>query len=327
MSKRSTQCAQDVKAVAALSPEQREHLAKFEKKLQLVRDRTFGVAKGYATGFYLHGAGGVGKSLTVLDELERMGERYVLFNSRMTGRGLFDTLEKFPDSVHVLEDMEQLARDKTALGVLRSALWAQRPAEQSGRLERLVTWTTNVAQRSFIFSGAIILISNRLLHGLPEWEAIKTRITVMHLWASDAEMQALMRSVASKGYERLGKQVSPEDCAGICDFIIQESRQLYRPLDMRLLVNSLDDFLQWEEGDANIHWKDLVAARLRERPMTFVQEVANGPRAARKQQEQQIAREIANATKDRKERARLWKERTDKSEPAFYRRLAELKHG
>ena len=39
----------------------------------------------------------------------------------MTGRGLFDTLAKHPDAVHVLEDVEQLMNDKNALGVLRSA--------------------------------------------------------------------------------------------------------------------------------------------------------------------------------------------------------------
>jgi hypothetical protein len=323
----STEADQHVDAAAALSPEDQANLSQFENKLQVVRDRTAGVAKGYTTGFYLFGGGGVGKSFTVLDELNRMKARYVTFNSRMTGRGLFDALEKYPDAVHVLEEMEQLTRDRAGQGVLRSALWAQRPAGHKGPCERPMTWTTNAAQRSFIFSGGIILISNRPLDDLPELAAVKTRIPVMNLQASDGEMRALMRSVARKGYEHLDKQVSAKDCAEICEFIIEQAHALQRPLDMRLLVGSFDDFLQWDDADAIVHWEDLVRTRLRERAVTFAQEVATGPRRARKRQEQQIAREIAKSTRDRKERARLWKERTQKSEQALYRRLAELKQG
>src|SRR4051812_3906087 len=90
------------------APEGQQQLAQLEAKLQMVRDRVTTVAKGYATGLYLHGEGGVGKSYTVLQELERLRAKFVMFNSRMTGRGLFNKLEEFPNSIHVLEDMESL---------------------------------------------------------------------------------------------------------------------------------------------------------------------------------------------------------------------------
>ena len=54
----------------------------------------------------------------------------------MTGRGLYNALEKFPDSFHVLEDMEQITRDRGAQGVLRSALWGQRREGGKGPMER-----------------------------------------------------------------------------------------------------------------------------------------------------------------------------------------------
>src|SRR5437867_3974952 len=103
----------------ALSARDRAHLATLETKLQLVRDYVGQVAGGYTTGLYLFGEGGIGKSFTVLQELDRLKADYKLFNSRMTGRGLYNALEKFPDSVHVLEDMEQITRDRGAQGVLR----------------------------------------------------------------------------------------------------------------------------------------------------------------------------------------------------------------
>ncbi len=86
------------------SPGDEVSLASLERKLQLVRDRTRGVVEGYATGFHLWGEDGIGKSFSVLGELERLRADFTLCNSHLTARGLFDTLEQFPPSVHVLED-------------------------------------------------------------------------------------------------------------------------------------------------------------------------------------------------------------------------------
>jgi hypothetical protein len=88
--------------VMGLSAQDEKHLARRERKLQLVRDRTRAVALGYATGLYLYGNGGIGKSYTVLTELRRLQANYKVFNSRMTGRGLYNALEKFPDATVVL---------------------------------------------------------------------------------------------------------------------------------------------------------------------------------------------------------------------------------
>ena len=52
--------------VAGLSPEDQAHLAELHKRLQLVSDRTVSVARGYSTGLFLHGEGGIG--------LRRVGE-------------------------------------------------------------------------------------------------------------------------------------------------------------------------------------------------------------------------------------------------------------
>ena len=80
---------------AGLSRQDEENLARLEQKLQLVRDRTTAVARGYSTGLFLHGSGGIGKSYTVLNELVRLQANFKLFNSRMTGRGLYNVLKAF----------------------------------------------------------------------------------------------------------------------------------------------------------------------------------------------------------------------------------------
>jgi hypothetical protein len=91
-----------------------------------------------------------------------------------------NAIERFPDSIHVLEDMEQITRDRGAQGVLRSALWGQRVDGDRGPQERLVTWSTYRMEHSCLFTGKIIMIANKPLADLPELNAIKTRIASMH---------------------------------------------------------------------------------------------------------------------------------------------------
>jgi hypothetical protein len=300
-----------------------QYLDQLEAKLQMVRDRVTAVAKGYSTGLYLHGEGGVGKSFTVLQQLHDLSADFIPFNSRMSGRGLYDQLAKFPSSVHVLEDMEALFQDKGAQGVLRSALWAQRKKGAVGPLERLVTWTTHNEQSEFVFTGGIIIIANQPIDDVPVLRAVKSRIACLHLEVTAEELRALMRNVAAKGYEHRGIYLAPGACLEVCDYLIEQSLPLRRPLDMRLLINSFHDRIQWQEDDAACHWKDLVAARLRERP-TF-DCVNGGGRQAQLRREREIVREILAVTQESHEQIALWKERARKSQQAWYRRLAEVK--
>ena len=310
-----------------LAPADQEHLQRLNKKFELVRDNTASVATGRTTGFYLYGVGGAGKSYTIINELERRKVPYKLFNSRMTGRGLYNTLEKFPDETHVLEDMEQLFRDSGARGVLRSALWGQRMARDKGPLERLVTWTTFRMEHSFVFTGGIIMTANRPFPDLPELDAIKTRITYMQLVVSDNEMIALMRSVSHKGFRDGLDEMDPAECSDVCEFIIAQCLGLRRLLDMRLLINSFKDYLQWRDCESGCDWRDMVSARVKDRPTVIGDVRSVEERTAERERELEVARQIVGRTDDRRERFRIWREQIGKSEQTLYRRLAELREG
>jgi hypothetical protein len=207
----------------------------------------------------------------------------------MTGRGLFDALQDAPDAIHVLEDMENLLRDNGALGVLRSALWSQ--SGKDGRLpaQRLVTWTTWRMQHSFVFTGGIILTANRPFPPRPELEAIKTRIGYFHLLVSDNEMAALMRRVSLDGYCRGEEVMTPEECLEVCNFIIAECRGLHRPLDMRTLINGFQDYCQHREYESSCHWRDLVATRIKERPIALEEAKSPPERVAQQEREMAVA--------------------------------------
>jgi hypothetical protein len=216
---------------------------------------------------------------------------------------------------------------RSSQGVLRSALWGQRRDGDRGPQERLVTRSARGKEDSFIFAGGIIMIANRDMLNIPEWQAIGTRISNQHLQASDSEMRALMRYVALKGYEHDGREPEPAECSTVREYIIEQAASLHIGLDMRLLVNSFNDYLQWQEADAAVRWTDLVASRLRMRPVRIQAEVSGMSRADRKRKEQQVVREILQTTDVPAEQVRLWTELTQKSQSAFYRRKVEVEQG
>jgi hypothetical protein len=303
-------------------PSDGDALMELEKKLHVVRDYVTAVASGRQTGLYLYGAGGMGKSYTVLNHLEDRETPYRLFNSRMTALGLFRAIQKAPEAVHVLEDMERLTQDRDAQGVLRSALWAQ-PGK-----DRMVTWTTGQGEQSVNFRGGIILIANRPLASLPELRALASRIIVHRLETSDTEIIAKMRELAARGYEIGGKTIlEARECEEVVEHLIRESRDAGCPLDMRLLDTTFSIYAQWEARQTVCHWHDLVAIRVREGARHFRHEIDHLSAEERQARDRNIVRELIALTEDTKEQERQYHERTGKSRADFYRKKAQVQSG
>lgn len=310
--------------LSSLSASDREHLARLEKKYQLIRDRTVGVATRRHTGFFCGGRGGIGKSTCIEDELRRRGVPYVLTNTHLTGRGLVDRLYAHPESIHLIEDVEESVRDPRAVGVLKSALWGTR-RDREGDSERLVTWGAHGASIEFLFSGGICMTSNLELRNLPNLAALKTRISWLDLRVTNEEVAAGMREIALGGYKSREHLVEPAQCLEIVEFVVSESTKVNRDLDLRLLVNSFEDYLQVEELDAGCCWQDLVASRIRERVSIVGPVLSYETRARRKVRELEVAREIVGLSPEA--RLHAWQERVSppgNSRATMYRRLNDL---
>jgi hypothetical protein len=295
-----------------------ELLHSLERKRQLIRDRTRGVAEGYATGFYLWGEGGTSKSYTVEQTLQALRKPYQLSNSRVTGKGLFGLLRDHPDLVHVLEDVETLFADKHSFGVLRSALWGQ--AGEDGQQERLVVWQTARMREEFLFEGGIILVANGPPDDVPQLRAVKTRITCLRFQPTTEEVAALMRDIARRGHRHGLHRLSPKECLEVATEIVTRTQRLQRNLDLRLLVNALQDRLQWANGSSETHWLDLLESRMKERVVSPGAGVR--PRSERRARELAVARRIAGLPLE--ERMRTWERETGRSRASLYRRLGEL---
>lgn len=294
---------------------EQELLESIENKLQQVRDRVQGVAEGYINGFFLWGEGGTSKSYTVEEALQTLGRQYKLTNSRLTGKGLFELLRDYPDVVHVLEDVETLFSDKNSFGVLRSALWGQ--AGEDGIQERPVVWQVSGRRDEFIFTGGIVLIANCRLDDIPQLRALKTRIVTMHYQPTNEEVAVLMTQIAKRGHRHGPFSLSSEECLEVAQAIIARSKRLQRNLDLRLLVNTCKDRLQWANGASQTHWLDLLDSRMKERAVPL------GSRAGQKAQEVEIASRIAGMPFQ--ERLDTWIRETGKSQAALYRRLEDAK--
>jgi hypothetical protein len=298
-----------------LSVEDQAHLDTLMPKLAVIRDRVRGLVASFQTGLFLWGEGGTGKSFTVIDELNAMKADYLVHNSRMTGRGLLDALEKCPTSVHLIEDCESLLSDRLAWGVLRAALWSQckkRPPE------REITWTTFNQAKRFVFTGAIVMIANRCIDDLPELRAVKTRVTCLGLVVTFNELAALIRSLALRGFKYGGDELAPEECTIVAEFVIERMRMLSRPLDMRMYENGLRDFLQYKTGFSFTPWQDLIETRLKER--TTLRERP----ADRRSREARIALAISQMSLPQEQKLKLWCEQSGMSARTYWRKLASL---
>lgn len=298
-------------------------LASLSRKLHLVGDLTTAVARGYKSGLYLYGDGGLGKSYTVLRHLEKLDVPFKLFNSRMTPKGLFLTLQGAPSAIHILEDMERVTKEPDAQGLLRAALWAP-PGH-----DREVTWTTATeGKQRFTFEGGLILISNRPLADLPELRALATRIEVYRMEASDAELTALMRDIAARGYGEAGRVLlGPEDCIRVTEHLLKECRSSGCRLDLRLQQKAFQTYRQYEAQYTVTHWEDLVAASVREATCHFRHAPNTDTPESRKTKNRNIVREIVASTPNAKEQEDAYRDRAKGSRADFYRRKQEVESG
>lgn len=298
-------------------------LDSLNKKLNLLRDHATAVGRGYKSGLYLHGDGGIGKSHTIFEHLEKEAVPYQLFNSRMTAKGLFQVLGNAPDAVHVLEDVERLTKDPDAQGVLRSALWSQ-PGHR-----RFVTWTTATdGCQKFEFRGGLILISNRPMADLPELRALATRIEVYRLEVTDSELTALMLALAANGYQELGQTIiAPDECLRVTEFLLKECRAAGCRLDLRLQRKAFQSYRQHAAYHAMSHWEDLIAASVREAACHFRHEQNTDTAEARKSQRRNLVREIVAANASAKEQEQAYWNAIKGSRADFYRRKREVDSG
>lgn len=301
------------------------HEAELGRRQAIVRDYVRGVARQYATGLYLFGRPGTAKTHTVRKVLdEEIREIYTYQRGHLTPIGLFELIAENPEEVIVLDDLGAVLGSDVALQILLSALEHPTSADRS----RVVKYRRKGREDRAVFRGGIICISNKGLHDDEMLGAFKSRVHTLNYDPTDAQLGAMMLSIAGRGWPSGSARptIAPEAAFAVARHLIGEMLRLDCRFDLRLLVNkAFPDYQQWVDGEAESDWRDLITASIEEH-LVAVRHPAETPtgREARKEEERTILREIVSNHPSRDERVRAWVERTGKSERAFYRRLAEL---
>ena len=313
--------ANNTAADAVVPSIRNQELEAYLASMNVLRANVAQVVSGLKTGLLVTGPGGTGKSYTILDELKRLDADYALSNSRMTGRALFETLQRAPKTLHLLEDMETLLKDKNALGVLRGALWGQGETDETGRQKRFVTWSTAKKHERLLFTGGIILVLNGSVNDSPELGAIATRIGEIRIEPSNEELAEVMRDYAQAGHTHGSQVMSGEECQEVVEFLIGEAARRDLRLDLRVMRRAFSHYLHGRDGDSGVGWQTLVETDLAGRPARA------GKRLTRKQQKEvylSLVAELYGRDLSTRERIAAWAQTTGKSRAVFYRHAGEL---
>jgi hypothetical protein len=298
-----------------LDEEDQKALESLKGKQDQLRTAVMSVTTQFIPGLFVFGEGGTGKSFIIQEELEKQNAHYQLHNSRLTSRGLVDALESNPDAIHWIEDAETLVDDNKTLGVLRSACWSQ---DEHRPMRRPITWRTHKAPIHFTFTGGIIAVSNaNLVETKEEIRAIKTRVRVLNMSISKAEVFALMKTICKQGYSFGGDKLCPSKCWEVAKFIERHLGQLRRPLDLRLLMNGFRLYLFDRKHECPTSWQAQLESMISESATTTYVS-----RKASLVSERQTALKIYN-TPDltQEQKIEQWKAQTKKGKAAFYRAL------
>ncbi len=291
------------------------------RKLQsLIKDRIRSVVHGEAHGMYLHGRPGSSKTRLVRSTLDMLGAAHAYSLGHVTPIGLFELLASHPDQIIVLDDVSSLFKQPVALQLLLAALGS--PHDDSRT--RLVRHKTNRGDTTVPFSGGIIAISNLPLEGHnPEvLAALTDRVYVVGYEPSDDQIHAHIMDIAATG----PKGVNPENALMVANYVLTECKRLQIRPSLRTYVDkALPDFRLWESQRSESHWKDLVLSSLQQAVVMPHLEQRDLGRAERTEAERRVALSIYLEYPSRHERVKAWKDRTGKSQAAFYRRVEELR--
>jgi hypothetical protein len=187
------------------------------ERFQFLQDYVDMVAQREMKSAVVVGEGGLGKSYTVMSQLNKNGlkefsvhsedfeigssmnegamkKSYVVVKGYSTPKGLFRTLYENRNRLVVFDDCDSILRDDVASNLLKAAL--------DSYDKRIVTWNAESfgesdLPKSFEFTGAVIFISNMPMHKIPQ--PIISRSAPADVSMTRAEIISRMRQIVAEG--------------------------------------------------------------------------------------------------------------------------------
>jgi len=199
----------------------------------MMEELTKCVVRKFANGLMVIGAGGIGKSYTVVDVLRaeqvQEGRDYIRIPGYSTPVGLYNTLYENNGKLVIFDDCDSIFRDLIGLNILKSVL--------DTMPDRLVTWktsSTKVITSEFSFTGRIIFLSNMDPNASkdPNFRALMTRVLTLVIASSREEIYQRMTQIMPS----VGQELNPSQQHEVLNFMRGHLNQ-FRDFSLRLLVN------------------------------------------------------------------------------------------
>lgn len=195
------------------------------------------------------GSGGLGKTYTVLRQLERnsminiddlpegtdisnMKNTYKIIKGYSTAKGLFRTIYENKNSLIIFDDCDSVLDNETSSNIIKAA------ADSYDR--RIVTWNAETfggnddLPKSFEFTGSIIFITNKAMSKIPQ--AILSRSAAADVSMTRMETVERMRMIVSEG--EFMPEVSMEIKNESLDFIQEHiDNQQIKAINLRTLIS------------------------------------------------------------------------------------------
>ena len=214
--------------------------------------------KGTRVSLVITGEGGLGKTYTVKQQLERSGlfsdnqdadiSDYKFVKGFATAKGLYNTLYQWNGKLIIFDDCDEALLNDISKNILKGAL--------DSYDERIVSWVTNKEggdiPNEFVFTGRIIFISNLTRSKIDQ--AILSRSSTVDLTMSASDKIERMSNILHAPHFK--PTVSKEIKDAAFEVVMQHADKC-KDLTMRTLIEVIDYAVDgFEEGTED--WKKLA---------------------------------------------------------------------
>lgn len=186
------------------------------------------VAKKKTASLFITGEGGLGKTHTVLNKVNKLlrPRKYKVIKGYSTPRGLYNTLFDNNGKLIIFDDCDAILETPVSLNLLKTALDSYDTRE--------ITWNTQMRKgdpypQSFVFTGRIIFISNKERKKINQ--PLISRSMVVDLTMTPDEKIERMRSVLKKVEPKIPMKVKKESLE-----LIKRNMDDVKDLNFRTLI-------------------------------------------------------------------------------------------
>jgi len=212
-----------------------------------------GLAKGYSNSLIVVSPAGYGKTETTIETMKELGyqegRNYRYVSNYVSPCEFFNLLVDInylqEPKILILDDVEEILREKRILGILKGALW-----EIDGK--RKINWfsgTYKIKNKEVDFQGKIIFLLNEFNKKSALLKAVADRGLFYEIKLTIPEMFELMKKRAN---EEEYQGISKEKRIEIVQFL-QRSTNNNQDITLRLLPKAYNLFLLSPN-----HWQKLV---------------------------------------------------------------------